>query len=367
MNLICNAIDIYKQAPVSSNLLNSYTEQIIEAFENKEGKKYIILDNKNQSLLKKIKDILQKNSYQITLIEVKVQNRFVYTNPSALLKVIDKEKPLPSKKKCETKETEIQIYTPEQLLNKTKKEIYISIQNNTPKNIEIDYNITSLKILEDNCADKKCKAIYFGYPMNRIITEEDFDKEIEITTDLIQIYTDKNCMLHELNQIIENYKQETCGRCVYGYEGLTQISMTLSDIEQKKGKTADLEQILNLCQLMKSQTICEIGESIANIVSETINKFTSEIEEHITKRNCKAEFCSKFVTYHILQDLCTGCDECECEEDAIIGRKRFVHIIVQDECTQCGKCVETCEEEAIVKAGTIKPRCPKKPIPVKRK
>lgn len=364
--IICNTIDVYKQAPVSTNLLESYAKQIIEAFENKEGKKFIVLDSRNQST-KTVKEILEhSNPQQITIIEVEPQNHFVYTNPSAIFKLIDKEKPLPNKKKCETKETEMKIYTPEQLLNQSKKEIFISIENNTPKNIKIDYNEQPLKILE-NYKDKKCKAIYFGYPMNCIITEEDFNKEIEITTDLVQIYTDKNCMLYELNRIIENYIKETCGRCVYGYEGLTQISMILSDIEQKKGKTSDLDQILDLCQLMNSQTLCEIGESIAKIVSETINKFRQEIEEHITKRNCKAEVCSKFVTYHILQDLCTGCDECVCEEDAIIGRKRFIHIIVQDECTQCGKCVETCDENAIVKAGIIKPRCPKKPIPIKRK
>jgi NADH-quinone oxidoreductase subunit F len=56
----------------------------------------------------------------------------------------------------------------------------------------------------------------------------------------------------------------------------------------------------------------------------------------------------------------------ECDDDAILGKKKFIHVIDQDECTQCGKCVEACDEEAIVKAGAIKPRCPQKPIPCKR-
>ena len=36
-------------------------------------------------------------------------------------------------------------------------------------------------------------------------------------------------------------------------------------------------------------------------------------------------------------------------------------------CVQCGKCMEACDEDAIVTAGAVKPRCPKKPIPCKRR
>jgi NADH-quinone oxidoreductase subunit F len=56
-----------------------------------------------------------------------------------------------------------------------------------------------------------------------------------------------------------------------------------------------------------------------------------------------------------------------CEDDAILGKKKFVHVIDQDECTICGKCMEACDEDAIVMAGAVKPRCPTKPIPCKKK
>ena len=56
-----------------------------------------------------------------------------------------------------------------------------------------------------------------------------------------------------------------------------------------------------------------------------------------------------------------------CEDDAILGKNKFVHVIDQDECTLCGKCFEACEEGAIVWAGAEKPKCPKKPIPCKKR
>lgn len=86
------------------------------------------------------------------------------------------------------------------------------------------------------------------------------------------------------------------------------------------------------------------------------------------KKNCPAGVCARFVTYHILAAKCVGCGDCMeiCGEDAILGKKRFVHVIDQEECTRCGDCLESCGEGAVVKAGVVKPRCPVKPIPCKR-
>jgi NADH-quinone oxidoreductase subunit F len=118
---------------------------------------------------------------------------------------------------------------------------------------------------------------------------------------------------------------------------------------------------------MKIQCLCDIGSATASSVITAFDSFKEEIEGHITKKACKAEVCSKFVTYHILPDKCTGCNECQdaCEDDAILGKKKFIHVIDQDECIQCGKCLKACDEEAIVKAGAIKPKGIKKPMPCK--
>jgi ferredoxin len=86
------------------------------------------------------------------------------------------------------------------------------------------------------------------------------------------------------------------------------------------------------------------------------------------RRLCQALVCESYVTFHILPDLCDGCGECVsvCPEDAIEGGKRKVHVIDQDACERCGKCYEVCNglRQAVVKAGAIKPRTPKRPIPV---
>ena len=53
--------------------------------------------------------------------------------------------------------------------------------------------------------------------------------------------------------------------------------------------------------------------------------------------------------------------ESECPVD-VLKKEVSVH-----KCKNCGKCKDVCEEDAVVVAGIEKPRCPKKPIPCKRR
>ena len=177
------------------------------------------------------------------------------------------------------------------------------------------------------------------------------------------------CVVDVLLKEVTSHKCKDCGKCVFGYEGITQLEMILKDITEKKGRSGDLALVEDLCTMMKDQSLCEDGQEIAQAILEAILEQREIFEEHTNKKGCRAGVCKKFMTYHIIAANCIGCGECldVCEDDAILGKKKFVHIIDQDECIQCGKCMEACEEEAIVLAGAVKPRCPKKPIPCKRK
>ena len=369
--LICNAVPAYKEAPISIYILNNSTSQVLEAINsNKAEKNYIVLDKKEKELQSKL-EAEAKNYPDMNLKIILVDGSFgfVYRNSSAILKVIEGEKPLPS-----SKEKNKAVYTVEGLLNSESKNVYIDGSVKKKGKYTFKKKLTAREILDESgvkaTSDGKgtFKGMYLGYPMAVFLGEADLDKEIELTTDYISIFDEADCILDKLKNIAEGYTKESCGRCAFGFEGVTQINMILSDISQKKGKTSDIALLLDLCGEMKNQVLCEVDGTLATLVISAMNSFKDEIEEHITKKACKAGVCSKFITYHILADKCIGCTDCvdECDDDAILGKKKFIHVIDQDECTQCGKCVEACDEDAIVKAGAIKPRCPQKPIPCKR-
>lgn len=188
------------------------------------------------------------------------------------------------------------------------------------------------------------------------------------TLEKIKHLDDTECIVDILLKEVRANECQACGKCVFGYEGITQLEMILSDITEKKGRGGDLNLMKDLCEMMKSQSLCETGEEIAEALLTAMETYRTDFEDHIGKKGCRAGICKKFMTYHILADKCTGCGDCmdECDEDAILGKSRFVHVIEQEECTQCGACMKVCDEDAIVRAGTVKPRCPKRPVPCKR-
>ncbi len=363
--LICNAVSPYEKANIGTDILKENTSQVLEAIVSKGAEiNYIILENKEDKLKEKLEaEARNHSSLNLKVVLVDGSFRFVYGNSSALLKVIEGEKPLPS-----TKEINENVFTVEEILKTELKRVVFDGDIQNKDSLLLKKTVSPREILSKASLIGDFKGMYFGHPMGLFVGEKDLDNEIEVTTDYISFFSDKDCMLDRLKNIAERYTKESCGRCVFGFEGVTQINMILSDISLKKGKSSDISLLLDLCQEMKNQVLCEVDLSLATSVISAFDCFKEEIEEHITKKSCRAGACSKFVTYHILADKCIGCTECidVCEDDAISGKKKFIHVIDQDECSQCGECIKVCQEEAIVKAGAIKPRCPSKPIPCKK-
>lgn len=189
------------------------------------------------------------------------------------------------------------------------------------------------------------------------------------TAERVKSLKDHECIADVLWREASASQCRDCGKCVPGYEGVTQLEMIFHDITVKKGRSNDLALLQELCQMMKTQSLCEKGTELADAALQAMELYRTDLEDHIGKKACRAGVCRKFMTYHILADRCTGCGECmdACGEDAISGKGKFVHVIDQDECIQCGACQKACEEDAIITAGAAKPRCPQKPIPCKRK
>ncbi|WP_313073423.1 NADH-ubiquinone oxidoreductase-F iron-sulfur binding region domain-containing protein [Lacrimispora sp.] len=357
--IICNAMPVYHEAPVSPMLLKDNTEKFMEALLKEPADiRYLIVPEG---------DWKWDKPEGLTVIETPYKSGFTYGNDSALIKVTEGEKPIPLCRNHGGISGESRVMTVEELLNEEKKKVYVGGKAKKKGFLDFDRKTTPRDILAASGVQGIFKTMYFGHPMGVFINETMMDQPIELTTDYIEILNETDCMLDFLLKTADRYGKEACGRCVFGNEGVFQIRMLLTDMTLKKGKMSDVDLMLELCHEMKQQSLCESGFSIANTVESALDCFKIEIEEHITKKSCKAGVCQKFLTFHILLDLCTGCMECldVCEDDAILGKKKFIHVIDQNECSGCGACIEACEENAIIRAGADKPKCPKKPVPCK--
>lgn len=176
------------------------------------------------------------------------------------------------------------------------------------------------------------------------------------------------CIVERLLDYCNHHPCAACGKCTFGYEGITQMQMILSDMTRKKGEPGDLTLLEDLCGFLQTESLCEDGEELSDTVRYCLATYRDELQQHADRKDCPAGVCRAFKTFHVLASKCNGCGDCEgiCPDDAILGRKGQIHVVDLSLCTQCGDCLDHCGSGAIVMAGVQKPKGPKQPVPVRR-
>jgi NADH-quinone oxidoreductase subunit F len=184
----------------------------------------------------------------------------------------------------------------------------------------------------------------------------------------VAVLDETDCIVDETKRRVAISCYDVCATCSLGREGSYQLREIVADATRGKSRGSDVDMMREVGRGMKAGGACQFGRTAPNIVLSSLEKFPEEWEAHMKRRLCRTLVCDQYVTFHILPDLCDGCGACvdACPEDAIEGGRNKIHVIDQDACEKCGKCLEVCNglRQAVVKAGPIKPRTPKRPVPV---
>jgi bidirectional [NiFe] hydrogenase diaphorase subunit len=76
---------------------------------------------------------------------------------------------------------------------------------------------------------------------------------------------------------------ESCGKCVPCRVGTVQIRNLLDKLIDGQGEPGDIEKLENLCEFVKRQSLCGLGQSAPNPVMSTLQYFRKEYEALIEK------------------------------------------------------------------------------------
>jgi bidirectional [NiFe] hydrogenase diaphorase subunit len=69
---------------------------------------------------------------------------------------------------------------------------------------------------------------------------------------------------------------ESCGKCVPCRAGTVQMYQLLSRIVEGKGTQQDLRKLEELCEMVKSTSLCGLGQTAPNPVLSTLRFFRNE-------------------------------------------------------------------------------------------
>ena len=208
---------------------------------------------------------------------------------------------------------------------------------------------------------KKFKAAQTGGPSGGCIPAEKMDVEIDYDNLLaigsmmgsggLIVMDEDNCMVDIAKFFLEFTVDESCGKCTPCRIGTKRLYELLTKVTNGTATLEDLDKMESLCNYIKENSLCGLGQTAPNPVLSTLRYFKDEYIAHVVEKRCPAGVCKNLVSFSIIADKCKGCTACarKCPVGAISGTVKQPHVIDNAKCIKCGACIATCRFDAIVK------------------
>lgn len=166
------------------------------------------------------------------------------------------------------------------------------------------------------------------------------------------------CMVDIAKFFLEFTVDESCGKCTPCRVGTKRLLEILNKITEGNGTMEDLDRLEELCNYIKANAQCGLGQTAPNPVLATLKFFKDEYIAHIQNKKCPAGVCKNLLTFTIDKDKCIGCGMCvrNCPAGTIYqtdyvapGHKLSSYHIDPSKCIKCSACMDNCKFKAISK------------------
>ena len=146
------------------------------------------------------------------------------------------------------------------------------------------------------------KAVQTGGPSGGCIPAADLDMSVDYES-LAQagsimgsggmiVMDETSCMVDVAKYFMDFCRDESCGKCVPCRVGTVQLYNLLEKISHGEAQLEDLNTLERLAEMVKSTSLCGLGQSAPNPIFSTLRYFRDEYLSHIEDHVCPAGVCS---------------------------------------------------------------------------
>jgi bidirectional [NiFe] hydrogenase diaphorase subunit len=155
---------------------------------------------------------------------------------------------------------------------------------------------------------RKLKAAQTGGPSGGCIPASHLDLPIDYESLLavgsmmgsggLVVMDDTTCMVDVARFFMEFCRDESCGKCVPCRAGTVQMHAILERITRGEGVPEDLARLEELSELLRSASLCGLGQGAPSPVLSTLRHFRDEYLAHVLDRRCPAGACAMTPAAH---------------------------------------------------------------------
>jgi NADH-quinone oxidoreductase subunit F len=109
------------------------------------------------------------------------------------------------------------------------------------------------------------------------------------------VIDESSCMVDVAKFFMEFCVDESCGKCPPCRVGTKQMYGLLQKISSGQATLADLDTLEELCEMVKTSSLCGLGQTAPNPILSTMRWFREEYVAHIVDKKCPAGVCEDLV------------------------------------------------------------------------
>ncbi|MGZ5044593.1 MAG: NAD(P)H-dependent oxidoreductase subunit E, partial [Methylobacter sp.] len=149
---------------------------------------------------------------------------------------------------------------------------------------EYPFGITVRTILND-CGGADVLGIQVGGPSGTFISNQEFDRKLAFedlaTGGSFIIFNSSRSILDAVHNFTHFFAHESCGFCTPCRVGTSLLKKQIDKIVEGYGAAGDIVALEELCQLVKNYSHCGLGQTAANPILTTLERYLDLYEKQL--------------------------------------------------------------------------------------